>query len=486
MKYCEQAPKPAVLLAAIRAIGYSFETAVADIVDNSISAMAKNIRIFSEPSGEPYFAFLDDGIGMTQSELRNALLLGSDRSGKSDAPMELGRFGLGLKSASFSQCRHFCVVTKQGADINAMSFCLDDVERSGTWRTAILDEAEWETVPEVGRLMQYEHGTLVVWRDFDRLRINTANFETSFRRIVKMAKCHVEYVFHRFYGDVVICFNEERVEKRDPFLLDSYGMQQEGRGVSVEVDGHKIRITPYSLPYANALTAEERRLLGNPKSIYDEQGLYLYRNRRLIAWGSWFRTEVRSELNKLARVKVDIPSSLDEIWMLDVKKSSAKIPDKIRDSIRIAVGDSVSRSRGAVSKPSERETMAEHKVWIRELRSDNSVEYTINRDNPTYKALRATLAGGDLTLFEQFVSDLQDYLPKHQIHIDQAGDVNISNGEALEANIGAKMADLIRKLKIVEDESDRQHILDRYLSFENYRCLKPHKATILEEARHDG
>ena len=176
MTYCEQAPKPAVLLSAIRAIGYSFETAVADIIDNSISAQAKNIRIFSEPSGEPYFAFLDDGTGMTKDELRNALLLGSDRSEKCDAPMELGRFGLGLKSASFSQCRCFTVVTKQGAAINAMSFSLDDVEASGTWRTAILDKSELKKVPEVGRLLQYEHGTLVVWRDFDRLRVNTTNF----------------------------------------------------------------------------------------------------------------------------------------------------------------------------------------------------------------------------------------------------------------------------------------------------------------------
>lgn len=486
MAYCEQAPKPAVLLSAIRAIGYSFETAVADIIDNSISAQAKNIRIFSEPSGEPYFAFLDDGTGMTKGELRNALLLGSDRSEKCDAPMELGRFGLGLKSASFSQCRCFTVVTKQEATINAMSFSLDDVEASGTWRTAILDKSELKKVPEVGRLLQYEHGTLVVWRDFDRLRVNTTNFETSFRRLVKMAKSHVEYVFHRFYDEIGIYFNEEHVEKRDPFLLDSYGMQQEGRGVSVEVDGHKIHITPYSLPYASALSQDERRLLGNPKSIYDEQGLYLYRNRRLIAWGSWFRTEVRSELNKLARVKVDIPSSLDEIWMLDVKKSSAKIPDKIRDSIRIAVGDSVSRSRGAVSKPGEREAMAEHKVWIRELKGVNAVEYVINRENPTYKVLRSSLSGDELALFEQFVDDVQDYLPKHQIHIDQAGDLVISNGEEKDANISAKMADLIRKLRIVEGESDRQRMLDRYLTFESYRCLKPHKAAILEEARNDG
>ena len=184
--------------------------------------------------------------------------------------------------------------------------------------------------------------------------------------------------------------------------------------------------------------------------------------------------------------KVDIPSSLDEIWMLDVKKSSAKIPDKIRDSIRIAVGDSVSRSRGAVSKPGEREVMAEHKVWIRVLKGVNAVEYVINRENPTYKALRSALSGDELALFEQFVDDVQDYLPKHQIHIDQAGDLVISNGKEKEANISAKMADLIRKLRIVEEESDRQRLLDRYLTFESYRCLKPHKAAILEEARNDG
>ena len=486
MRYCEQAPKPAVLLGAIRAIGYSFETAVADIIDNSLSAGAKNVRIFSEPACEPYFAFLDDGSGMTEGELRNALLLGSDRSGKFDSQMELGRFGLGLKSASFSQCRTFFVVTKQGEETHAMAFSLDDVEKSGSWRTAILDKAEWISVPEVKRLLQYEHGTLVVWRDFDRLRKNSSNFEGSFRRAVKLAKGHVEYVFHRFYDDVAISFNEERIEKRDPFLLDSYGMQQEGRSVPVDIDGHKILITPYSLPYANALSLEERKLLGNPKSIYDEQGLYLYRNRRLIAWGSWFRTEVRSELNKLARVKVDIPSSLDDVWMLDVKKSSAKIPDRIRDRIRIAVGDSVSRSRGAVSKPSEREAMAEHKVWIRDLKSDNTVEYKINRDNPAYKTLQSTLSNENLALFEQFVDDLQDYLPKHQIHIDQAGDVTIVNGEMSPENLESRKASLIRRLKDFDAESDRVYVLDRYLSFENYKPLRPYKAEILEEVRHEG
>lgn len=485
MEYLTQKPHPSSLLFAIRAIGYSFETAVADIIDNSISAEARTIKMYSEVCEEPYFAFLDDGIGMNAECLKNAMLLGSNRLGKVDSEKELGRFGLGLKSASFSQCRKFIVVTKQKKDINAMSFSLDDVESCGEWCTMVLEKKEYENVPEVSRLLDYESGTLVVWQDFDKIRKNTLNFEESFRKAVKTAKGHVEFVFHRFYDDIAIYFNENRVEKRDPFLLDSYGMQQEGRGVTVDIDGHKIYVTPYSLPYANSLTDEEKRLLGNPAPghFYDEQGIYLYRNKRLIAWGGWFRIEARSELNKLARVKVDIPSTMDEIWALDVKKSSAKIPDKIRDKIRLAVKDSVSRSRGAVAGPSEREALADYKVWMRVKKKQNNIEYTINRDNPTYLALKSSLSSVDLKRFEEFVSELEDYLPKHQIHIDQTADINIINGSNRTMHEDSKMFDVVEKIRHIEDESDREFYLERLFTYENYAFLKQYRTRILEEAR---
>lgn len=485
MEFITQNPHPSSLLFAIRAIGYSFETAVADIIDNSISASAKTIRIFSEPCGDPYFAFIDNGEGMDSECLKNALLLGSDRSKKQDSEKELGRYGLGLKSASFSQCRTFTVVTKQGKSISSMSFSLDEVESSGTWRTAILDKNEYRFVPEFSRLMEYQSGTLVVWQNFDKIKNNTSNFEASFRKYVKMAKSHVEYVFHRFYDDVEIFFNEARIEKRDPFLLDSYGRQQEGRGVSVSIDGHRVEITPYSLPYANALTEDEKKLLGNPGPghFYDEQGIYLYRNRRLIAWGGWFRVEARSELNKLARVRVDIPSAMDDIWTLDVKKSSAKIPDKIRDQIRLAVKDSVFRSRGAVVGPSERESLAEHKVWIRERKKQNQVSYIINRENPTYMALKSSLTGRELSCFESFVTELEDYLPKHQIHIDQAADMQIVNGCQREENIVFDITKLANIIKGLDDEEDQEHYLDRFLTYENYSHLKKYRLKILEEVR---
>ena len=484
MKYLDQDPPPSSLLFAIRSIWYNFETAVADIIDNSISAAAKHIDLYAEPIGKSYFAFLDDGCGMTEKGLENALLLASDRSKKKDCELELGRYGLGLKSASFSQCRRFYVVTKQRSRVFAMTYGLDDVERSGKWRTGKLSEKEWRTIPEVNRLLALDHGTLVVWQDFDKLEKNASNFETSFRHAVEQARHHVEYVFHRFYDDVVIRFNEERLEKRDPFLLDSYGMQQEGRKIETLLDGHKISITPFSLPYQNALTPEQKKLLGNPSRIYDEQGLYLYRNRRLIAWGGWFRTEVRSEMHKLARVRVDIPSSLDELWMLDVKKSSAKIPDKLRKRIRIAIEDSVRRSSGAVRKPCEKETLAEHKVWERSVKDKGCVEYSINRENPLFATLKESLQSRDLLLLEQFVAELEDYLPKFQIHIAQSDDVKIVNGDSMPSDEKVKMAQLVDRIRASAEPQDREYLLDKYLAFETYMGLRSHRGKLLKEVLH--
>ena len=113
--------------------------------------------------------------------------------------------------------------------------------------------------------------------------------------------------------------------------------------------GGELFITPHTLPYVKTLSEEEKDLLGNPKSVYDDQGFYLYRNRRLISWGSWLRMGVKSELNKLARIQVDIPSSLDAEWTLDVKKSAAKIPDSIKEELIASVKDSVIRSKRTVN-----------------------------------------------------------------------------------------------------------------------------------------
>lgn len=416
------------LLTGLRAIGYNFSTAVADIIDNSISAEATEIRVFSDPlNQEPYFCILDNGHGMSMSELDNAMLPGSDRENKEDSKLELGRFGLGLKSASLSQCREFTVASKKFGKIRAMSFDLDVIEDSNKLLLKQLSNGEIELLPEIDRLKSYETGTLVIWTKFDKIEGLAKNFEDSFRAAVSDSKKHVELVFHRFYNKIAIFYNEKRIERRDPFLLGSVGRQQTGRTSTINIDGSEITVIPYTLPFANTLTSDEKALLGNPKSIFDEQGFYLYRNERLISWGSWMRMGIRSELNKLARIQVDIPSSLDSVWMLDVKKSSAKIPDKIKDRIRMAVEDSIVRSKRTTKFPGVKEQSVTCKMWDRINEHEGKIRYQINRNAPSIMALNDAIGDTEKELLEIVLSQIEAYLPKYSISNDNMESLNIVN-----------------------------------------------------------
>lgn len=425
----ELSPPATALINGIRAIGYSFSTAVADIIDNSISAAASNIDIYSDPlDADPYFSILDNGIGMNRKELINAMTFGSNRSGRIDSPDDLGRFGLGLKSASLSQCRRFIVITKQNEQINAMSYDLDIIERNNKWELIELSYDEFKNEQCFNELMKYKSGTLVIWKEFDKLEINAKNFEDSFRNIVAEAKKHVELVFHRFYNKVNIYFSGKRIEKRDPFLIASQ-KKQTGRESIISIKGIKIRVIPHTLPNANTLTNEEKALLGNPKSIHDEQGFYIYRNERLIIWGSWLHMGYKSELNKLARVQVDIPSALDSMWMLDVKKSSAKIPDLIKEQIRFAIEDSIDRSHKTNRYKGTKELREISPVWNRTLLRDGVVKYEVNRSNPLFQALYDQIGKQEKILLEDLLSQLECYLPQGRIMNDKYDSVNIINNE---------------------------------------------------------
>ena len=465
------------LLNGLRAIGYSFSTAVADIIDNSISAEATQIDLYFDPLADiPYFCFLDNGYGMSNKELDNAMLPGSDRQSKPDSDIELGRFGLGLKSASLSQCREFIVASKKYGKVNAMSFDLDVIEQEDKLYLKQLDPIEIDALPYIDELKKYQSGTLVVWTKFDKIEDSAKSFEDSFRNVVSEAKRHVELVFHRFYDSLTIRFNNKKIERRDPFLLGSHGRQQTGRTTEINIDGSVITVTPYTLPFAASLTSEEKQLLGNPKSIYDEQGFYLYRNKRLISWGNWMRMGIRSELNKLARIQIDIPSSLDAVWTLDVKKSSAKIPDKIKERIKISVEDSIVRSKKTVKFPGAKEQSVQEKVWDRINEHEGKIRYQINRENPAIKTLFECLGEGEKKLFEIVLSQIECYLPKYSISNDSMDALQITNsGEDAEEE---RLIDEISEILAFVPESQRESMIDNLFFAECYQKLLPRKEHI--------
>ena len=465
-------PPATSLINGLRAIGYSFSTAVADIIDNSITAQASWIKLYFDPIEDvPYFLIFDDGYGMNYQELENAMLFGSNRSDKVVCEEDLGRFGLGLKSASLSQCKKFIVISKKFGRINGMSYDIDEIEKTNSWDLQILTQQEIYSYPFVDELDHMDSGTIVIWQKFDKIESESGNnFESTFRSIVAEMKRHIEYVFHRYFDDVKIFVNEKRIEKRDPFLITSL-KGQHGRVTKINVAGcnRTINVIPHTLPYANTLTQEEKALLGNPKSIYDEQGFYIYRNKRLIYWGSWMHMGYKSELNKLARIQVDIPSDLDEMWMLDVKKSSAKIPEIIKDQIRCAIDESIVRSKRVIRFRGENEAKSDCPIWNRIKNREGFVSYEINRENPLIQLLFNNIGKNESEILAEILSQIEFYIPKSRIQNDNADAINIVNGND-DIDESRLINNVIKCLSFFPD-GQKEAQLDRILIYEAYQRI---------------
>ncbi len=470
-------PPAKSLIFGLRCIGYNFSTALADIIDNSISAEARNIKVFSNPDAkEPYVVIFDDGCGMGRKALENAMTLGSDRGTKEDCELELGRFGLGLKSASFSQCLRLTVASKDCNRINAMRYDLKKIETTNEWKLDILDDDEIKLLPEIEKLIEARSGTIVIWEQFDKIEESSKSFKDSFISTIGLAKQHIEFVFHRFYDKINFEFNGHKIEKRDPFL-SGYPNSQEGRTQEILIDGNKIIVTPFVLPYANSLNEEQKKMLGNPKSIYDDQGFYIYRNKRLIIWGSWLHMNIRSEFNKLARVRVDIPSELDSMWMLDVKKSSAKIPDRIKEQLRISVKDSIIRSKREIKYPGKKEAEAEMPLWRRVEFHGGIVKYEINKeDNPIYTQLTSILDEDQRKLLDAYLDKIEEFIPKGLIVSDNADSLRILNSE--EAQEEEK---LIKELvEFAKNSLNPEMCVEILINSQGYKKILHRKKDVLE------
>ena len=180
---------------------------------------------------------------------------------------------------------------------------------------------------------------------------------------------------------------------------------------------------------------------------------------------------LKSEQNKLARVQVDIPSSLDSIWMLDVKKSSAKIPDMIKEELRASLKDSFVRSKRTVRFPGIKEQEIENSVWVRFVNMhDKSVRYSINRNNPLLVELFNNLGSGESRLLEILLSQIESLFPKYSVLNDHTDSMSIA-GRAESVDQEQLVTELADILKMI-DPTDKAQILTKLLNSEAYSSLK--------------
>lgn len=435
MREIQHPPHAPSLLESMRSIGYSLESALADLIDNSISARAKNINIEFRPYDTPYIAVIDDGDGMSNVSLENAMRHGSTNPLQKRHIDDMGRYGLGLKTSSLSQCRRMTVVSLQGGVLSSYCWDLDVVVERGSWVMLGLEAEDIATIPHIDTLQAQGKGTIVLWQNLDRLAAGESSMDNAMGQQMDHARDHISLVFHRFISPepgrsrISLKINGSLLPHIDPFLLHHSATQHIDED-SFSVEGCKVVVKPFILPHASKLSAAEMDLAGGSDGIRNQQGFYIYRNRRLIIWGTWFRLARKDELSKLARVRVDIPNSLDHLWTLDIKKSAAHPPEAVRSNLRRTI-DRIRQISGRTIIFRGRSTeKGDITPGWHEISDRAGVRFDINRSHPSVKAFMTRLQKADVAAFETVLAVIESSFPAEALYSRMSSDVRSSfNGE---------------------------------------------------------
>lgn len=421
-------PHAGALIESLRGIGYSAETALADIVDNSISAGATEVRIaFAWNVNESRILVLDNGCGMSPGELFSAMHLGARSPLDHRSASDLGRFGMGLKTASFSQCRRLTVATRKAGKIACLRWDLDLLASSGgnSWQLLEGPSAGSEAFVEFPE--DHSKGTVVLWENMDRI-VGQGSNEQDFLDLIDRIEGHLAMVFHRLLegGAFRILINGKRVRPWDPFMSGNISTWSSPE-VRIPRNGYQVVAQAYVLPHKDKLDARDYDTGAGPHGWTAQQGFYVYRNKRLLVAGNWLglgtgRSWRKEEQYRLARLRLDIPNSADEDWKIDIRKSTARPPAAIRQRLIDLAEDARRKSRDSfayrgaqLTRQSQQELIY---VW-QTTQLKGGARYRIDEAHPAVKAVLEN-AGADVDAIRAMIRLIEETVPVQRIWLDTA------------------------------------------------------------------
>lgn len=483
MEYLNNPPDASSLMMSARSFGnYDLASALADLIDNSITAKSKDIKLTClYNNGDPYVSILDNGLGMSKTKLHKAMRPASTNPAEERSPDDLGRFGWGMKSASFSQCKKLTVISKTKSDaISGAVWNLDDIDQ---WKMGVLDKSEIDDLTFDNKIEG--SGTLILWSTCDRLSEDGKLTEEEFNDLIVHTRDRLALVFHKFLaGDVrgkkiAIALNGQSIEPFDPFHKSNNAtIPLEVEEIRLAGKG-RIKIEPFVLPHFSKISPSDYERLGGEEGFVKNQGFYVYRNHRLILNGTWFRLVRHGELSQLVRVSVDIPNTLDEIWKITVDKSDAQLPTALRNRLKVLVeglkkkSSKVYRSKGGKIKSS-----GVIHVWSKFARH-GEVKYFINREHPLISSVLDTqnsdfnrAAETALGIIEQAfpVTSFGEDVSKHPDSVHQTETDPRKFIEALDAAIplllihcGGDIPKLVKTLQVTEPYNTNWQVVKDYL-----------------------
>jgi hypothetical protein len=404
-------PNPKSTINSYRSFGYNLTTAIADIVDNSISANADEIFISYKWDGQDSFISIsDNGTGMSKDELILAMTPGSKDPEEERHEKDLGRFGMGLKTASFSQCKRLTCITKK-INYTTLKRCwdLDFINQENEWR--LLDFVSDNSFLEL--INNKKSGTLVLWEKLDRIVGNAEssneNVKAAFYAEMISVKEHLSLVFHKFIENkrIKIFFQNDEIKPYNPFLLNLNPKPEMGLP---EKFGN-VEITYFILPHMSEIEKNDYEKSGGSLGWFQAQGFYIYRSDRLLVAGDWLGLEKKRDFSKLARISVNFTNESDFNWQLDIKKSTATPPIEIRKELsriaKIAIMKSAKIYNWRGQKVIVDNGNSKYEpLWIDEKTREGVKKYKINRKHPIIKSLldeNSRLAPNALKLLENNV-----------------------------------------------------------------------------------
>lgn len=419
-------PGAAAMIETFRAIGYSLETAVADIIDNSISAEAKNIHINRVwNGGESIITIQDDGYGMSNDEIIQAMRPGAQNPLEERSLTDLGRFGLGLKTASFSQCRNLTVMSKQdGGAVSYWTWSLDYVAQSDKWELI-----KWAPDEYINALDDVARGTIVIWSHLDRVipsatREEDENAKRKFSEAFDKVKRHLSMTFHRFIENKTIklfwCGHE--IEPWNPFCHNESKVQIR----PTEYIGENVTVKGYILPHKNNFSSETA--FKNAEGMYGfsaHQGFYVYRGDRLLLAGDWLGLIRKEESYKLVRIQIDLPNSVDSDWQIDIKKSKAYPPVGCRQQLEAyakqacGIGLEVYKHRGRILK---RRAGQDFQTLWSEKKKDDKWYFVVNREHSMIKSVKMMAQDNPDRAIEVLLKFIEESIPTKTIYAREAKD----------------------------------------------------------------
>ncbi len=423
-------PRASAMIEALRGLGYNTATALADIIDNSIAAGADLVQLqFDWHEDASRIHLLDNGRGMSSAELDKAMRLGERSPLEVRETSDLGRFGLGLKTASFSQCRRLTVATINQNGLECLRWDLDVLAASADDGWHLLEGAHAGSERFLQPLVDAGKGTMVLWEVLDRI-VTKGYAVQDFIDLTYQVEQHLGMVFHRFLADkrLRILLNGRAVRAWDPFLTGHPAKPWSPPPAACPV-AREVVAQCHVLPHRDRLSSKEYDDAAGPRGWTAQQGFYIYRNERLLVAGSWLglgsgRGWTKDEAHRLARIRLDITNTADTDWKIDIRKSTARPPVAMRAWLIRLAEVTRARARRAFAHRGKPVGVAQGKPIIEAWKSEKfsgGTRYRIDLEHPSVRTVLDE-AGSLLPQIRAMLRIIEETVPVQRIWVDTAED----------------------------------------------------------------